>query len=100
MIVSKDIYEYLTNFTDNKSVINMLSVNKRFNSEEFYHRVLLRKYPLLLKYKQDKSYKLFFVEMGYYIDLFQKDGIPYFPTKEYNPKHLFRKYHTVSKHDL
>ena len=99
MILPKDIYEYLTNFVDNKTIVNMFSVNKRFNSEEFYHRAL-RKYPLLLRLKKDETYKRFFVQMGYYIDLLQKDGIPYFPLKEYDPKYFFRYYyHTSTKYD-
>ena len=67
MELTKDVYEYLTNFADDKTILNMLSVNKKFNDEEFFKRVMLRKYPFLLKFKGEGSYKEFFIRMIYYI---------------------------------
>jgi hypothetical protein len=80
MYVSKDIYEYLTNFVDENTVCNMLSVNKKFISEEYYRRVIERKYPFLLtfkdkdidfKYEEKLNYRLswrnFYIRNIYYI---------------------------------
>jgi len=33
MNIPKDVYEYLTNFTHDKTIVNMLSVNKNFRNE-------------------------------------------------------------------
>jgi len=52
MNIPKDVYEYLTNFGDDKTIVNMLSVNKTFRNEEFFKRVLERKYPMLISFKK------------------------------------------------
>jgi len=87
MNISKDMYEYLTNFADDRTILNMLSVNKKFNDEDFFKRVMIRKYPLLLKYKKsDETYKRFFIKNIYYIaKIKEKYDIPYFPGRYYNP---------------
>ena len=48
-ILPTDVYEYLANFADDRTILNMLSVNKKFNDEKFFKRVIQRKYPLLLR---------------------------------------------------
>ena len=92
MDISKDIYEYLTNFADDRTILNMLSVNKKFNDEEFFKRVLLRKYPLLLEFQQEnETLKGLFVRMTYYIaKLEEKFEIPYIPTIGYNPEKFYK----------
>tara|TARA_R110001599_G_scaffold77421_3_gene211285 strand:- start:122 stop:922 length:801 start_codon:yes stop_codon:yes gene_type:complete len=90
----KDVYEYLTNFADDKTILNMLSVNKKFNDEQFFKRVLQRKYPLLLRFKGDEisneTYKQFFIRMVYYISKLEEEfSIPYIPHKNYNPESFF-----------
>ena len=80
MDLSKHTYEYLLNFADDKDIINMLSVNKKFHDEEFFERIMKRKYPDLIKYrKDDETWKQLFVRMVYYISLItEKFGIPHF----------------------
>ena len=92
--ISKDIYEYLTNFTDDRTILNMLSVNKKFNDEEFFKRIFLRKYPLLLKFqKKNETLKGLFIRMTYYIaKLEEKFEIPYIPTPGYNPEDFYKTY--------
>ena len=87
MEVSKDVYEYLTNFADDKTILNMLSVNKKFNDEQFFRRVLERKYPLLIKFKkEEESYKALFIRMVYALSKLKEDfDIPYIPHRDYNP---------------
>jgi hypothetical protein len=36
MNLTKDTYEYLVGFADDRDIINMLSVNKKFNDGEFF----------------------------------------------------------------
>tara|TARA_R110001599_G_scaffold322739_1_gene534055 strand:- start:1159 stop:1965 length:807 start_codon:yes stop_codon:yes gene_type:complete len=99
--ISKDIYEYLTNFADDRTILNMLSVNKKFNDKEFFKRVFLRKYPLLLEFqKKNETLKGLFVRMTYYIaKLEEKYGIPYIPTQEYDPEYFYKtKRDSSNKH--
>ena len=49
--LDKDTYEYLTNFADDRTILNMLAVNRKFNDDDFFRRVLQRKYPTLLEFK-------------------------------------------------
>ena len=80
MNLTKDMYEYLLNFADDRAIINMLSVNKKFHDEEFFERIMKRKYPDLIKYRKDnETWKHLFVRMVYYISLItEKFGIPHF----------------------
>ncbi len=86
MELTKDAYEYLLNFADDKDVLNMLSVNKKFRDEKLFEKIMKRRYPLLLKFKLPrKSYKSFFIEMIYYISKLQEEfDIPYIPVKSFN----------------
>ena len=91
MELPKDVYEYLTNFADDRDILNMLSVNKQFNyDDEIFRRVMQRKYPLLIRYrKENESWKSLFIRMVYYLsELKEKYGIPYIPTDGCDPKNL------------
>jgi hypothetical protein len=94
MNLTKDTYEYLMNFADDRDIINMLSVNKKFSDEAFFKRVLLRKYPLLIAFrKEGESWKNLFVRMVYYISkLKELHGIPYIPLESYNPFDFYKRY--------
>ena len=50
--LDKDTYEYLTNFADDRTILNMLAVNRKYNDDNFFRRVLQRKYPTLLDFKK------------------------------------------------
>ena len=80
MNLTKDTYEYLLNFAEDRDIINMLSVNKKFQNEEFFERLMKRKYPDLIRYREkNESWKHLFVRMVYYIArLEEKFKIPYF----------------------
>jgi hypothetical protein len=94
MNLTKDTYEYLMNFADDRDIINMLSVNKKFSDEAFIKRVLLRKYPLLVAFKiEGESWKHLFVRMVYYISkLKELYNIPYIPLTDYDPSLFYRQY--------
>jgi Ankyrin repeats (3 copies) len=90
MNIPKDIYEYLMNFLDDKTILDMLSVNKNFRDEIFFERVLRRKYPLLIEFKKE-TWKELFLRMTHYISRLEKEfGIPYFPAKGYNPEEFYK----------
>ena len=99
MLISKDIYEYITHFVDDKTVLNMFSVNKKFSGDEYFGRFMQRKYPFLCDYftfnktpLNEWTWKSLFIGMIYSIDKLEKDyGIPYIPTEGYNPKHLLTR---------
>jgi len=58
------------------------------------HMDIERKYPLLIEFKwKNQTWKEFYLEMVYYLSkLEEKFGIPYIPTKDYNPKKFYKKY--------
>ena len=95
MEIPKDMYEYLTNFADDKTILNMLSVNKQFRDEKFFERVLERKYPMLMIFKKEgQSWRDFYIKMTYYISKLEEDyDIPYIPSIYFNPEGFFEEYY-------
>ena len=66
MRVLKDVYLYISKFTDLKTVINMLSVNKKFNN--CYEIVLKNRYPRCAQFKAEtESWKEFALDIFYHI---------------------------------
>ena len=98
MNLTKDTYEYLLNFADDRDIINMLSVNKKFSNEEFFKRVMERKYSDLIQYKKEnETWKDLFVRMVYYISRLKEEyKVDYFPgldpvfvfSGKYNPSYI------------
>ena len=71
---TKDIYLKLTDYEDDKTIVSMLSVNKKFNDPEFFKAIFSKRYPQLVKYKtDDKDWKQFYLEMIYYISKLNED---------------------------
>lgn len=101
MNLTKDTYEYILNFADDREILNMLSVNKKFRNEKLFEKVLKRKYPELLQYKRDESFQDFFIKMIFYISfLKEKYDIPYFGM---DPKYLYdlsKKYKALNFYGL
>ena len=81
MNLTKDTYEYLLNFADDRDVINMLSVNRKFNDEKLFEKIMTKRYPELIKEKKkDESWKSLFLRIVYYVSLLkERHKIPYFP---------------------
>ncbi len=94
MNLTKDTYEYLLNFADDKDILNMLSVNRKFRDEEFFEKILKKRYPDLIQYKENyESYQSFFIKTIYYLSkLKEKYDIPYFVGM--NPENVYKS----SKH--
>ena len=100
MYVNKDIYEYMANFLDHKTVLCMFSVNRKFSQDIYFERYMRRKYPLLLPFlEENEKYKFFFMRFTHYIYKLEKYyGIPYIPTKGYNPIDIAM--YAVDKHGI
>src|SRR5437868_14975217 len=93
MNLTKDTYEYLTNFANDRDILNMLSVNRKFSDDAFFYRVMKRRYPLLLKYKKkDETYKRLYLRMITYISKLNDEfGIPYMPHPIFNPDRFYNQ---------
>lgn len=89
-----DVYEHMTNFADDRSIMNMLSVNRKFHDPAFFQRVMQRKYPLLIEFKKpNENWREFFIRMVYAISKLEEETkIPYIPTKGFDPDELFQRY--------
>jgi hypothetical protein len=84
MKVPKDIYEYIGSFAADRDILQMLSVNKKFNDPEFFKRAIEKRYPFLLKYKADEiSWRQFYVSMIYYVSK-MKETFPDFPVEKFD----------------
>jgi hypothetical protein len=98
MYVCKDIYLYILDFVDDKTIFSMLSVNREFYNEKYFEFIARKKYPLLIKFRDPRfeSWKSLFLRMGkhiYKIDLMY--GIPYIPTIDYNPERFYRLFRNL-----
>ena len=68
MNLTKDTYEYVLNFADDRTILMMLSTNKKFRNEELFKKIMERKYPFLIKYKKsEEDFKDLFIKMIYYM---------------------------------
>ncbi len=91
MNLTKDTYEYILNFADDREIINMLRVNKKFaqklEDDTFFKKVLDRKYPHLTKFKKEnETWKHLYLRMIKYIALLnEKFDIPYLNVEDYDP---------------
>jgi len=100
--LTKDVYLYLLNFADDKTVLNMLSVNKKFNDEKFFKQIMERRYPLLLRFKEDnKTWKQFYIETIYYISKLKEEfDIPYIPVSTFDPKDFYKRRRNLGNADF
>lgn len=95
MNLDKDTYEYILNFLDDRDIVNMLSVNKKFRDEKIYERVLRKKYPLLVKFKdeKDETWRHLFLRMIKYISLIhERYDIPYIHLEDYDPEDIYKSF--------
>ena len=99
--IPKDVYEYLANFADDKTIVKMLSVNKKFNDPIFFQRIFSRRYPLLVQFKKNENWREFYLDMVRYISLLkEKYDFPYIPEQTFNPKEFFKFAAEVGKNSI
>src|SRR5581483_8941166 len=95
MNICKDIYLYILDLVDDRTAINMLSVNKEFSQTQYFKRLLDKRYPLLtvFNYLSYDNFRIFFVSISSYISLlYKKFDVPYIPCRGYHPIDLYVKY--------
>ena len=104
-VSDKDIYEYIVNLAEDRDVINMLSVNKKFNDDLYFKKILERRYPLLIKFKlENETYKQFYLRMVKYMaKLWEEYKIPYIPAKSFDPdffSDMYKRSDNIYSHSL
>ena len=89
----KDVYLMLTDYSSDRDIINMLSVNKKYNDPIFFERIITKRYPALLKLKRAKeSWKTFYLRTIYYLSLLKdKYNIDYINVPSFDPYLLYKK---------
>ena len=92
MNLTKDVYEYLLNFADDREILNMLSVNKKFRDDKLFERVMKRRYPLIIRFKAEgKSWREFYIETIFYLGKLEEGlHLPYIPTLDFNPEVIYK----------
>ena len=92
--LTKDAYEHILNFADDREIIIMLSMNKKFNDEKLFERVMKKRYPFLVRYrKENETWKELYVRMVFYISrLKELFYIPYINVEGYNPETFYQNY--------
>ena len=97
--MNKDIYLMLTTYLDDKSVVNMLSVNKKFNDPQFFKMLFSQRYPQLIKFKtEEEDWRQFYLRMVKYIATLWEDfhynfitDAQYGITESDNPQEIYRE---------
>ena len=98
MELTKDTYEYLLNFADDRTLLNMLSVSKKFaeklENDNFFEQLLNKRYPFLLEFiNTEESFKNFYLRKIYYISkIEEKYKLPYYQLKGYDPEYFYNFY--------
>ena len=93
----KNIYETIINFADDRTVIDMLNANVKFKDDEnFFERLVQKRYPFLARYKETTWKKLYLKMVHYMAKLEEEFGIPYIPKELFNPG-AFYKVNKTSK---
>ena len=92
-VSDKDIYSYIVNLAEDRDVINMLSVNRKFSDDLYFKKVLEKRYPLLLRFKSPyETYKKFYLKMVKYMSkLWEEYKIPYIAAKFFNPESRYKQ---------
>ena len=93
MNLTKDTYEYILNFADDRTILNMLSVNKKFRDEALFERIVKSRYPLLSKYIHYNTWTNYYIEIIYYLSKLQEEfNFPYIKTAEFRPQNLYEHF--------
>lgn len=95
--MNKDVYLKIADeVSDDRTIVNMLSVNKKYYTDAFFKTLFNKRYPLLAQLKEEKyandSWKEFYLIQLYYLDLLKrKYNIPYIPVKSFVPERIVER---------
>ena len=101
MNLTKDTYEYILNFADDRDIMNMLLVNKKFAKnladDDFFQRIMQRKYHLLIQHKKEnETWKSLYLRMVKAIaQIHESLDVPYLFLPNYNPEKFYSAYKAV-----
>ena len=90
--MNKDLILYVANLSDDRAVLNLLSVSKRFRIPENFKRIFQQRYPLIMRFKPEElSWIQFYIEVIYFLGKLKEEfNIDYLPTYDFNPKDVYR----------
>lgn len=90
-VVPNDIYWLIAENADDRTTLEMLKLNKRFDDTHF-QKIINKRYPLLIRFKQEnESWQDFYVRMIHFIALLQeKFQFPYIPHPKFNPEKFYK----------
>lgn len=82
-----DLYLEIAKNADDRTILNMLLVDKKHYNDNFFRILLERKYPLLIKFKESgQNYRQLYLRMTHYLALLKEEyNFPYIPHPEFNP---------------
>jgi hypothetical protein len=91
MEIPKDMYDYLTQFADDQTILKIISVNKKYSDPVFFEKIMKRKYPLLLRFKsKDETMKNLYLNMIRWISKLKEEfRFVYQPDFVLNPKEFY-----------
>ena len=94
MNLTKDSYLEIAKNADDKTIVKMLSVNRKFNDDAFFQEVFNNKYPLLRRFKKENiSWKEFYLTMIQHIALLKENfDFDYIPARNFNPISFYEAY--------
>ena len=100
MNVSPDIYQHIASFSDDITVLRMLSTNRKFNDPILFQRMIRNRYPLLERYKLPyEDWKHFYLRMIQAIYSLAENDFPYVPDVRFNPVEIYQKLQKPRKDD-
>lgn len=90
-MLPKDVYLTLAERADDRTIVNMLSVNKKFHDPKFFQLIFAKRYPLLVRFKKDiESWKNYYLRTIYYISRLKDDyKLDYVPAPSLNPRFFY-----------
>lgn len=91
MEISKDVYLEIAKVSDNRTILNMLSTNKKFNDPIFFQELVNRKYPSLLPFKKEgENWKHFYLRIVKYTAKLEEEFGYTLPLSD-DPEIFYRK---------
>ncbi len=98
--MNKDVYMKIAEQMNDKDVLLMLSVNRKFNDPEFFRQIIYQRYPLLIKFrKEGENWKQLYLRMVTHIlKLKEEYDVSYIPAASFNPKRIYYEYKIESEY--
>ena len=99
--MNKDVYLKIASEMDDKDVLSMLSVNRKFNDPKFFQQIMIQRYPLLIKFrKENEDWKQLYLRMVTYIlKLKEEYDVDYITAPSFNPKRVYYDFKTQEGYD-